>query len=402
MRVSSFAACVLSVTLLCSVFGQPVTDPASSKKPKAKATNPGEKRIKPKVFILSMFASEEAAWYNIPELDILARNITVPGFSPLYPEAHCTKDGSICQFTTGEAEINAASSISALVYSNIFDLTTTYFLVAGIAGVNPKVATIGDVTFARYAVQVALQYEFDAREIPADFSTGYVPQGAVAPDQYPTSIYGTEVFELNTALRTLAVGFAKNATLYDTTATQEMRSLYANNSGFAAGSSSGPSVRECDTATADVYFSGTLLSEAFENTTTLFTNGTGVYCTTQQEDNAMLEVLLRATLAKLADFSRIIVMRTASDFDRPYDGESAVENLFGDAPGFYPAIVNINLAGVQVVTGIVNGWSETFEQGVKADNYIGDILGSLGGVPDFGPGTGTSLRKRMYETKRTA
>lgn len=67
---------------------------------------------------------------------------------------------------TGEAEINAASSITALVHSPAFDLTSTYFLIAGIAGVNPKVATIGAVTFARYAVQVALQFEFDAREKP--------------------------------------------------------------------------------------------------------------------------------------------------------------------------------------------------------------------------------------------
>lgn len=66
---------------------------------------------------------------------------------------------------------------------------------------NPEVATLGSVTFAKYAVQVALQYEFDAREMPANFTTGYVPLGATAPGEYPTSIYGTEVFELNEALR---------------------------------------------------------------------------------------------------------------------------------------------------------------------------------------------------------
>ena len=26
-----------------------------------------------------------------------------------------------------------------------------------------------------------------------------------------------------------------------------------------------------------------------------------------------------------------------------------------------------------------------YKQGIKATNYIGDIFGSLGGVPDFGP-----------------
>lgn len=40
------------------------------------------------------------------------------------------------------------------------------FTVAGIAGVNPKIAGIGSVTFARYAVQVALQYEIDGEKAP--------------------------------------------------------------------------------------------------------------------------------------------------------------------------------------------------------------------------------------------
>ncbi len=68
---------------------------------------------------------------------------------------------------------------------------------------NPEVATLGSVTFARFAVQVTLQYEFDAREIPSNFTTGYVPQGSTSPTEYPQSIYGTEVFEINDSLRKL-------------------------------------------------------------------------------------------------------------------------------------------------------------------------------------------------------
>lgn len=46
------------------------------------------------------------------------------------------------------------------------------------------------------------------------------------------------------------------------------------------------------------------------------TNGTGTYCATAQEDNATSESLVRATKEGLADFSRLIILRTASDFDR--------------------------------------------------------------------------------------
>lgn len=139
------------------------------------------------------------------------------------------------------------------------------------------------------------------------------------------------------------------------------------------------------------------------------TNGSGVYCTTAQEDNATLEVLLRAAVDKLVDYSRIIVMRTASDFDRPYPGEAATTNLFwADQGAFEPAVQNIYLAGVKVVEGILDGWNTTFAKGVNASNYLGDIFGTLGGTPDFGPGsifnnnpvTKRSTIKRSVKGKR--
>lgn len=266
-------------------------------------------------------------------------------------------------------------------------------MIAGIAGINPKHGTVADVAFSKYAVQVALQYEFDAREIPDNYTTGYIPQGSYAPDQYPNSIYGTEVFEVNEALRDIAAGFAETALSFnDTTAAKAYRALYApEGTGIYAAATKGPGVIKCDTATSDVYFSGDLLGEAFENTTSLLTNGSGVYCMTAQEDNATLEALLRGAINKLVDFSRIIIMRTASDFDRPYPGSSPEFNLFYSHQGaFEPAIDNIYIAGVRVVQGILEGWDATFAKGTKAPNYIGDIFGSLGGTPDFGPGSITN------------
>ncbi|PQE12494.1 Purine nucleoside permease protein [Rutstroemia sp. NJR-2017a BBW] len=354
--------------------------------------------ITPKVFIIDMFSDEGAAWYGIPEFDVLAHNITVPGISPLFPQVHCTADGQICQVTTGEggdSEINAAITVNSIAYSPLFDLRQTYFLIAGIAGVSPKVTTIGAVTFARFAVSVALQYEIDAREKPTNWTTGYFPQGGSSPADGLVEIYGTEVFEVNDDLKQLAMAFARNATLNDTADAMAYRALYGENVAYALGAQP-PGVVACDTATSDVYFTGELLGNAFENTTSRWTNGSGVYCSTQQEDNATLEALLRAATTKLVDFSRIIIMRTASDFDRPHNNQTILDNLLVQSQGYDPSIINIYLAGVKVVEGILSGWNSTFAAGVKASNYVGDVLGTLGGQPDFLPSAAPQKRGLKY------
>lgn len=192
--------------------------------------------------------------------------------------------------------------------------------------------------------------------------------------------------------------FARTAVLNDSDAAVTYRAKYSSVAAYAAATQP-PSVVGCDVATSDVYFSGELLCSAFKATTTLFTNGSGVYCTTAQEDNAILESLLRGAMHKLLDFSRIIVMRTASDFDRSYSRETDVLNLFTvDTGGYDPSIQNIYLAGIKVVEGIIGSWRHTFEKGVKPSNYVGNILGSLGGTPDFGKTATASLARRAKRT----
>jgi purine nucleoside permease len=85
---------------------------------------------------------------------------------------------------------------------------------------------------------------------------------------------------------------------------------------------------------------------------------------TAEEDNATLEALLRATLASLVDFSRIILMRTASDFDREAPGETAYDNLFTNKGGFLPSLANIYIAGSAIISGILTGWDTVFDAGV--------------------------------------
>lgn len=249
----------------------------------------------------------------------------------LFPTVDCTWDSDVCILTVGEGEINAAASMTALAFSPLFDLRKTYFIFTGIAGVNPRKATLGSVALARYCVQVALQYEIDTRSLPPSWHTGYFAYGSNHPDEYPSIAYGTEVFELNAALRDRAYLLSSNASLSDSEGPRKYRARYdpANspphsekfkkpseddkdkiNANEYRAASSSPRVVRCDSATSDVYYSGTRLSEAFEKTTSIWTNGTGEYCMTAQEDNANLEVMIRADIERRVDFSRVIVMRS--------------------------------------------------------------------------------------------
>ncbi|ROV94953.1 hypothetical protein VMCG_08301 [Cytospora schulzeri] len=361
------------------------------KAPKAPLTVRDQK-IAPKFFVISMFSPEADIWYeNLPASglgDLLAVNVSTPGLSMLFPHVHCTADYDICQVTTGESEINAATTIAAVALSDKFDLTSTYFMIGGIAGVSPKWSTLGGVALSRYAVQVALQYEFDAREMPANFSTGYFGFDTLLPNTMPGEWYGTEVFEVNEDLRQAAFALASRANLSDNAIASEYRARYAAEGEVYAAGAAAPSVVLCDGATSDVYYSGALLADAFDNTTTLWTNGTGNYCMSAQEDNATLEVLLRMAIEGLVDFGRIIVMRTGSDFDRPPPGISAYDHLLiMDQNGFDIAVENIYRAGVEIAKGVLADWNCTYKDGLKATNYIGDVFGSLGGEPDFGPGS---------------
>ena len=79
--------------------------------------------------------------------------------------------------------------------------------------------------------------------------------------------------------------------------------------------------------------------------------------------------MVRAALAGLVDFSRIIVMRSASDFDRPPPGLTAYDNLFTDVGGFLPALANLYNVGVLIIQGVIKNWDSTFDAGIPGKYF---------------------------------
>ncbi len=314
--------------------------------------------LAPKVMIVNMFGGEAAPFIKALRL---TTGHKVPGLSPRYPEVLCERD-NICQVTTDMGYSNAAASLSALFYASGFDLRNTYFIIAGIAGINPNLGTVGSTTWADYAIDYSLAHEIDAREMPAGWASGYFGIDTDSPSRKPALRYRTEVFQINRQLVTRAFALSKNVALGDSEAARTYRA------GFASGPASRPpTVLRCDTVSTDTWFGGSALANRAQAWSSLLTDGKASYCTAQQEDNSTLEVLRRAAAAGRADFKRVLILRAGSDVDRPHPGQTDSDVLLNYTAqgGFEPAAANLLATARPVIQQIVGHWGR-WKKGVPA------------------------------------
>jgi purine nucleoside permease len=268
---------------------------------------------------------------------------------------------------TSWAVINASLSLSALLSSPIFNLQHSYFVIAGIAGINPKHGTIGSVVFARWAVQVDLQYEYDAREIPGDWESGFIGLGCSRGGEAPKTRYGTEAFELSAVLRARLMRFARDVEMGDSGAAAQVRARYAADPAFEAGTQA-PRVQEGDSVSSNIFFHGHGIAEAHEKTTRLLTNDRATYVTCGQEDNGLLEALWRGSRNGSCDFARVVLLRAGSNFDREAVRGEIVKGPIAEAHGgFDIAVGNLWRVGHAVVAGIMSNWESEFEPGLQGN-----------------------------------
>jgi purine nucleoside permease len=305
-----------------------------------------------RVMIVNMFGLEAAPWLKALKP---IREIRVPGLSSDFPSVACTAE-AVCQMTTGMGHANAAASMTALAFSGLFDLRQTYFIVAGIAGIDPARGTIGSAAWARYAVDGGIAHEIDARDLATGWTDGYFGILTTSPDQKPKLEYRTEVFQLNERLLQRALALSHAVALEDAEDVRAYRRHY-----HSAPANEPPQVIQCDTLSGDTWWAGPRLEQHARHWTRLLTDGAGVYCTTQQEDNATMNALTRASQAGLVDLQRVAILRTASDFDRPYAKQSTVDSLQAQgklAGALRTSTNNLVHAAMPLVDAIVSHWDQ--------------------------------------------
>lgn len=259
---------------------------------------------------------------------------------------------------TGEGTANSATAIMELGMDPRFDLSHAYWLVAGIAGIDPEDASVGSAAWARYVVDGDLAYEIDAREIPPDWPTGYFPlesQRPYDPKGHPAE---GQMFELNPALVEWAYELTRRIDLGDSPALQRSRARYQ---GYP-NAQRPPFVLKGDNLASMTFWHGKLLNDWANRWVSYWTHGKGNFVTTAMEDSGTLVALTYLGKAGKVDKERVLVLRTGSNYSMPPPGLSAAADLQQDneTVGYSGLDASVEAAykvGSTVVMEILRKWS---------------------------------------------
>jgi purine nucleoside permease len=257
---------------------------------------------------------------------------------------------------TGEGTANSATAVMELGMDPRFDLTHAYWVVAGIAGINPEYASIGSAAWARYVVDGDLAYEIDAREIPHDWSTGLFPLESKRPFDPQGKPAEGQVFQLEPGLVQWAYDLTRNLPLPDDARMRRVRGLYRERNARRP-----PFVLLGDNLAAMHFWAGRLMNDWADHWVRYWTHGKGEMVTSAMEDSGTLVALTYLGRSGRVDSRRVLVLRTGSDFTVPPPGETAAEALAAESDNTYaalgPAVEAAYRVGSPVVDALVRNWA---------------------------------------------
>ena len=322
-------------------------------------SKPAPKPIEIKVVVVTMFeigadtgdkAAEFQLWY---ERQKLTQRFAFAHHHDLF----LNPETGVLGMVTGMGTAKSATAVMALGLDPRFDLSHAYWLIAGIAGFDPNDASIGSAAWAEYLVDGDLAHEIDAREMPADWPTGYFARGSRGPYQGPHPPSAGEVFQLNGALTEWAYQLTKDVPLVDSEALQKRRSLYV---GYP-NAQKPPFVLKGDNLAGMTYWHGKLLNDWANGWTKYWTDGNGEFVSSAMEDTGSFQSLVYLDPTGRVDKDRVMVLRTASNYTMQPPGVSAAESLLGErgGEGYSGLAASVEAAyavGSKVVNEIVGHW----------------------------------------------
>ncbi|NHN89102.1 purine nucleoside permease [Acetobacter conturbans] len=272
-------------------------------------------------------------------------------------------DLHVIGIVTGEGPAHMASAMTGLVLDPRFDLRKAYFILAGIGGIDPEFGSVGSAVWAPRVINGGLAHLIDPREIPSGWSDGFVPVQGDRPDLEPVpplhSQWGDMGYTLNPGLVNWAYELTRSVELPDASSLQANRVRYK---GFPKAQTP-PAVMVGDTLSSETFWVGARMNRWAERWVKYWTENTGTFATTAEEDIAFMQALSAQAKAGRVDINRVLILRTASNYDMPPPTETAASLLKEEAnetgfSGFVPSLDSAWRVGSVVVKELALHWEK--------------------------------------------
>ncbi|WP_226876678.1 purine nucleoside permease [Microbulbifer hainanensis] len=282
-----------------------------------------------------------------------------------FPQSHhdlyLNPETGVLGMVTGMGTNKSASAVMALGLDPRFDLSKAYWLVAGISGFDPEDASIGSAAWAEWLVDGDLMHEIDSRELPQGWDTGIFPlfSSGPYPDKRPPN--QGEMFHINGALTDWAYRLTKDIDLGDDETVAANRQAYT---GYPNAQRK-PFVLKGDNLAGMTFWHGAELNHWANKWVDYWSEGQGQFVSSAMEDTGTAQSLRYLDRAGKADYDRLMVLRTASNFTVPKPGTTAAESLLSEGEDYAGLALSLESAyrvGSRVVDTLVNNWDVYAEQ----------------------------------------
>ncbi|MCQ8277466.1 purine nucleoside permease [Acetobacteraceae bacterium KSS8] len=257
---------------------------------------------------------------------------------------------------------HGVTDLAAFVLDPRFDLTHTYWLFTGISGVDPRVASVGSASWARWVVDGDEAREIDDRTVPAGWPYGLWAIGATRPNQLPydANHFGSvtdmkqldRAYPLNRRLARWAFELTRNVRLGDDDAVRKARARWT---GFPEAQKP-PFVLEGETLGALRYWHGEPRTQWARDWVSLWTRGQGRFVMTNMESQTYQKEMRAFAAQGFVDPDRIMVLRTASNFSEPPPGVAVTASIGDEGPGQVLAFDSNQRAGAPVLHELLAHW----------------------------------------------
>lgn len=243
-------------------------------------------------------------------------------------------------------------SLTAIILDPRLDVSKAYWVVAGIAGVDPRAGSIGSAVWSNWVVDADPIFERDDREIPADWPYGLWSLGTSGPGQKGTAAGSSGMaWKLNSGLVQWAYQMTRDTPLPDNDLLRTARA------GFKSEpmAQRPPFVFIGDNLSTTRFWHGERRTRWARDWVKMWTDGAGVFATTDCEDQGILDTLDIYAREGRVDRDRVLVLRTASNYSREADGVApdGVKFTPGGAPAAFEAAYRV---GAPVVKALVADW----------------------------------------------